>query len=252
MAQTTIKEEARLFVERLPEDATWEDLQYEIYFRQAVEAGLNDSREGRTVPPREARRRLGLAAGLNVRWTESALRGQHPVVAIGPERARPLSTDDPTPPDSFTSAIDPAVSRLIFLMMAGLLAGGFVAFRLLSHAPAPAEVAADPVLSQGRTIFLGRCATCHGAEGRGDGPIAANLIGPPVGNLTDQDWKHGDRPEQVTAVIAKGVPGTRMEGWSHVLDPPDVRARRGLRLLPGGSGRSILDTLPGNPAAIRN
>jgi len=62
MAQTTIKEEARQLVERLPEDATWEDLQYEIYFRQAVEAGLKDSREGRTVSLEEARRRLGLSA----------------------------------------------------------------------------------------------------------------------------------------------------------------------------------------------
>jgi hypothetical protein len=59
MAQTTIKDEARELVERLPEDATWEDLQYEIYFRQAVEAGLKDSREGRTVSLEEARRRLG-------------------------------------------------------------------------------------------------------------------------------------------------------------------------------------------------
>jgi predicted transcriptional regulator len=62
MAQSTIKEEARLLVERLPEDASWEDLQYEIFFRQAVEAGLKDSREGRTVPLEEARRRLGLNA----------------------------------------------------------------------------------------------------------------------------------------------------------------------------------------------
>jgi predicted transcriptional regulator len=60
MTQTTIKEEAHRLVERLPEDATWEDLQYEIYFRQAVEAGLKDSREGRTVPIEEARRRFGL------------------------------------------------------------------------------------------------------------------------------------------------------------------------------------------------
>ena len=60
MSSQTIKDEARLLVERLPEDATWEDLQYEIYFRQAVEAGLKDSREGRTVPLDEARRRFGL------------------------------------------------------------------------------------------------------------------------------------------------------------------------------------------------
>lgn len=60
MSETKIKDEARRLVERLPEDATWEDLQYEIYFRQAVEAGLKDSREGRTVSLDEARRRFGI------------------------------------------------------------------------------------------------------------------------------------------------------------------------------------------------
>lgn len=137
-----------------------------------------------------------------------------------------MPADDPTSPDSPASAIDPAVSRLVFLMMLGLMAGGFVAFRLLSQPPppAPAEVAGDPLLARGRTIFLGRCATCHGNEGKGDGPIAGNLGGPPVGNLTDDRWKHGDRPDQVLAVIARGVPNTRMEGWSRVLDPPEQRA----------------------------
>lgn len=137
-----------------------------------------------------------------------------------------MSADDSIPPDSPVSAIDPAVSRLIFLMMLGLMAGGFVAFRLLRMPPppAPAEVAGDPLLSRGRAIFLGRCATCHGSEGRGDGPIAGNLTGPPVGDLTDDRWKHGDRPDQVVAVIARGVPDTRMEGWSRVLDPPDLEA----------------------------
>ena len=137
-----------------------------------------------------------------------------------------MSAHDPTSSDSPASAIDPTVSGLIFLMMLGLMAGGFVAFRLLRQPPPPAppEVAGDLLLAQGRSIFLGRCATCHGNEGRGDGPIAGNLAGPPVGNLTDDQWKHGDRPDQVLDVIARGVPNTRMERWSHVLDPPEVRA----------------------------
>jgi len=58
VANATIKDEARRLVERLPEDATWEDLQYAIDFRQAVEAGLKDTREGRTVPLGEAHRRF--------------------------------------------------------------------------------------------------------------------------------------------------------------------------------------------------
>ena len=59
MPTATVKEEARQLIERLPDDATWEDLQYQIYFRQAVEAGLKDSREGRVVPLDEARQRFG-------------------------------------------------------------------------------------------------------------------------------------------------------------------------------------------------
>lgn len=58
----SIKEDARRLVERLPTDATWEDLQYEIYVRQAVDAGLKDSREGRTVPLDDVRRQFDTGA----------------------------------------------------------------------------------------------------------------------------------------------------------------------------------------------
>jgi hypothetical protein len=60
MSVTSIKTEARRLVDQLPDDATWDDLMYEIYVRQAIESGLNDCREGRTVPVEEVRRRLGL------------------------------------------------------------------------------------------------------------------------------------------------------------------------------------------------
>jgi mono/diheme cytochrome c family protein len=115
---------------------------------------------------------------------------------------------------------------MMFLGMLGLLAAGFLAFRLLSKPiePPPPEVARDVLLSQGRAIYLARCIACHGIDGRGDGPLAASLIGPPVGNLTDNEWKHGDRPDQVVAVIDKGVPNTRMDGWGRVLDPPELKA----------------------------
>src|SRR5262245_38503266 len=123
-----------------------------------------------------------------------------------PSRARPLSTEEPSSQDSPFAAVDPAASRLIFLAMLGLIASGFVAFRMLSKPapPPPPEVAQDALLSRGREIFLARCATCHGNDGRGDGPIARHLLGPPVGNLTDDEWKHGDRPDQAIAVISQG------------------------------------------------
>ncbi|HEX7379661.1 MAG TPA: hypothetical protein VF278_21235 [Pirellulales bacterium] len=60
MTNATVKEEARRLIERLPDNATWEDLHYEIYVRQAVDAGLRDSLQGRTMPHDEARRKFGI------------------------------------------------------------------------------------------------------------------------------------------------------------------------------------------------
>jgi hypothetical protein len=60
MSATTVRDEARRLVDQLPDDATWEDLLYQIYVRQSIEAGLEDCRAGRLVPVEEVRRRLGL------------------------------------------------------------------------------------------------------------------------------------------------------------------------------------------------
>ncbi len=53
-----IKPEARELVDRLPESADWDDLAYEIYVRQSVDAGLADADAGRTVEHDEALARV--------------------------------------------------------------------------------------------------------------------------------------------------------------------------------------------------
>lgn len=60
MATPNIKEEARWLVDRLPENSTWEDLMHEIYVRQAIEAGLADSKTGRTTDVEQVRSSFGL------------------------------------------------------------------------------------------------------------------------------------------------------------------------------------------------
>ena len=60
MATPTVRDEARKLVDQLPDDATWDDLLYQVYVRQSIDAGLDDVRNGRTVSSDEVRRRLGL------------------------------------------------------------------------------------------------------------------------------------------------------------------------------------------------
>jgi predicted transcriptional regulator len=61
MSSTNVKQEARRLVDNLPENATWDDLMYEIYIRQAIEAGLADSEAGRTLAVKEVRAKFGLS-----------------------------------------------------------------------------------------------------------------------------------------------------------------------------------------------
>jgi len=60
MEATNVKDEARHIVEDLPDDASWDDLMYKIYVRQAIEAGLADSEAGRTVDVRDVRAQFEL------------------------------------------------------------------------------------------------------------------------------------------------------------------------------------------------
>jgi hypothetical protein len=54
------KDEAHKLIDRLPSTATWDDLMHEIYVREAIERGLDDSRAGRTKSVQEIRSKYGL------------------------------------------------------------------------------------------------------------------------------------------------------------------------------------------------
>jgi len=61
METSNIKDQARQLVDKLPENSTWDDLVHEIYVRQAIEAGLADSRAGRTTDVEQVRAEFGLS-----------------------------------------------------------------------------------------------------------------------------------------------------------------------------------------------
>jgi mono/diheme cytochrome c family protein len=69
----------------------------------------------------------------------------------------------------------------------------------------------DEVVSQGQEVFLGSCAQCHGADGRGDTNIGRNMA-PPAMNLTSshvQLWNDAE----LYWIIQNGVRLTGMPAW---------------------------------------
>lgn len=54
------KEEAHRLIDKMPSNATWDDLIHEIYVRETIESGLADSKAGRVKDVQEVRAKYGL------------------------------------------------------------------------------------------------------------------------------------------------------------------------------------------------
>lgn len=54
----TTKDEVRKLIDQLPDDATWEDIQYSIYVRERVERGLLEAREGKFLNQGDVEERM--------------------------------------------------------------------------------------------------------------------------------------------------------------------------------------------------
>jgi predicted transcriptional regulator len=55
---STVKEEAIAVIQSLPDDCSYEDIQYHLYVRAQVERGIRDVEAGRVVSREEARKRI--------------------------------------------------------------------------------------------------------------------------------------------------------------------------------------------------
>ena len=54
-----IREKAILLVESLPADASWDDLMYRIYVRQAIESGIQDADANQVIDVVDVRKEFG-------------------------------------------------------------------------------------------------------------------------------------------------------------------------------------------------
>jgi mono/diheme cytochrome c family protein len=109
---------------------------------------------------------------------------------------------------------------------AGAVGLGIVLFLMATvlAPPAPTAGLTNPVapdegsLARGGAIYAQNCAACHGATGRGNGPLAATLNPRPADFVQHVNF-HTD--EVLFDWISKGIAGTSMQAWEGTLTETD-------------------------------
>lgn len=102
---------------------------------------------------------------------------------------------------SFISLPGRSRSRVLALLTTFLLAGCALA---KEPTPPPSAGTHPEFVELGREAFMVHCASCHGVEARGDGPVAASLSPPPADLTRIAARRGGTFPELDIAYIIDG------------------------------------------------
>jgi len=83
-------------------------------------------------------------------------------------------------------------------------------------------IASSPAsIKAGQALFQKNCRFCHGADAKGDGPMAPEGTHPP--NLTDDKWDRGSSDGEIFAVIRDGAgPKFDMKGYKSKMSEQDM------------------------------
>lgn len=87
----------------------------------------------------------------------------------------------------------------------------------------PAARAASSSAKLAEEIFISRCVTCHGPQGKGDGPGSLGLV-PPPRNLSDPAWQATVTDEYLEKIIAYG--GIAVGRSAGMPPNPDLMAKK--------------------------
>ncbi|MFZ5699622.1 MAG: FTR1 family protein [Pseudomonadota bacterium] len=89
--------------------------------------------------------------------------------------------------------------------------------RLLDAYPVPLAPRQVPDIMRGQQLYAAQCASCHGATGSGDGPVAASLNPPPIA-FTDLERAKERSVFALYQVITQGLDGTAMPSFASLPD----------------------------------
>ncbi|WP_255583225.1 cytochrome c/FTR1 family iron permease [Duganella sp. sic0402] len=123
------------------------------------------------------------------------------------------------PPHASQAAVVAAVTDLRAAVMAK--ADAAEVKRLAHHAnalliaayPIPVAPKALPDLARGAALYAAQCASCHGAVGHGDGPLAASLEPKPIA-FSDTERAQSRSLMALYQVISQGVESTSMASFA--------------------------------------
>lgn len=75
-------------------------------------------------------------------------------------------------------------------------------------------VSSPELTNRGKELFAQQCTSCHGVEGKGNGPAAGALNPPPRNFAVDAGWKNGRTVAGVFKTLKDGIPGSAMASYS--------------------------------------
>lgn len=76
------------------------------------------------------------------------------------------------------------------------------------------------LIDKGKTLFSANCSSCHGSDGKGDGPAASGLSPAPRNYTSNEGWKNGRKISDIFKTLQEGIPGSVMASYSY-LNPED-------------------------------
>ena len=111
-----------------------------------------------------------------------------------------------------------------------IISAAFVVMAILMTGMLSEAQAGDA--GKGKLIYAQKCGSCHGKEGKGDGPFGKNLT-PPAANLADPAGTGRKTDAELLEKIAKGGKGTAMPAFKSLSDQERTDVLSYVRTLAG-------------------
>lgn len=150
-----------------------------------------------------------------------------PATTAAPATPEPVATTAPTAAPS-TAPATPAASGGTPVAAAGGAEDDYANAEGLAGYEEVAKLKAPPStpesIAKGKELFAGagNCVSCHGADGKGDGPAGAALDPAPRNLHAKAEFKYGTGDLGIYRTVFYGVDGTGMAPLEGVLTPDQI------------------------------